>query len=257
MKNVLNFESQVYSIKSNDFEGPLDLLCHLIDKNKMDICDINISDITDQYIAYLNKMEELNLEIASEFVIMASTLLYLKSKTLLPNLRTEEGEEEEELTEEELLRRIIEYKKYKEMTATFAEMYENNYRIFSKDEEKIKFNKRQLEENDVDYMLLYDAYRSVVEKNKTRLNKHAKNIKKIAITDNYTVSSKVKEMYKELIKNKKFVFNNLYSQKQCNKEEVVTAFTGLLEMSRRSKVQTSQEMLFGDIIVEKYKRNID
>ena len=65
-----------------DFEGPLDLLCHLIDKNKMDICDINISDITDQYIAYLNKMEELNLEIASEFVIMASTLLYLKSKTL-------------------------------------------------------------------------------------------------------------------------------------------------------------------------------
>ena len=112
MKNVLNFESQVYSIKSNDFEGPLDLLCHLIDKNKMNICDINISDITDQYIAYLNKMEELNLEIASEFVIMASTLLYLKSKTLLPSLHENE-EEEEELTEEELLRRIIEYKKYK------------------------------------------------------------------------------------------------------------------------------------------------
>ena len=84
MKNILSLESQIYSIKSNDFEGPLDLLCHLIDKNKMDICDINISDITDQYIQYLNKMEELDLEIASEFLIMASTLLYLKSKTLLP-----------------------------------------------------------------------------------------------------------------------------------------------------------------------------
>lgn len=256
MKNVLNFESQVYSIKSNDFEGPLDLLCHLIDKNKMDICDINISDITDQYIEYLNKMEELNLEIASEFVIMASTLLYLKSKTLLPNLHDDE-KEEEELTEEELLKRIIEYKKYKEISSTFGKMYENNYRVFFKDEEKIKFNKKLLEEYDVDYMTIYDAYRKVVDKNKTRLNRNAKNIKKIAITDNYTVSSKVKEMYKELIKNKKFVFNNLYSQKQCNKEEVVTAFTGLLEMSRRSKVQTSQEMLFGDITVEKHKRKID
>jgi segregation and condensation protein A len=256
MKNVLNFESQVYSIKSNNFEGPLDLLCHLIDKNKMDICDINLSDITDQYIEYLNKMEELNLEIASEFVIMASTLLYLKSKTLLPSLH-ENDEEEEELTEEELLRRIIEYKKYKEVSATFGEMYKNNYRIFFKDEEKIKFDKKQLDEKDVDYMLLYDAYRNVLDKNKTRLNSNAKNIKKIAITDNYTVSSKVKEMYKELIKNKKFVFNNLYSQKECNKEEVVTAFTGLLEMSRRSKVQTTQELLFGDITVEKYKRKID
>lgn len=256
MKNVLNFESQVYSIKSNNFEGPLDLLCHLIDKNKMDICDINLSDITDQYIEYLNKMEELNLEIASEFVIMASTLLYLKSKTLLPSLH-ENDEEEEELTEEELLRRIIEYKKYKEVSTTFGEMYKNNYRIFFKDEEKIKFDKKQLDEKDVDYMLLYDAYRNVLDKNKTRLNSNAKNIKKIAITDNYTVSSKVKEMYKELIKNKKFVFNNLYSQKECNKEEVVTAFTGLLEMSRRSKVQTTQELLFGDITVEKYKRKID
>ena len=256
MKNVLNFESQVYSIKSNDFEGPLDLLCHLIDKNKMDICDINISDITDQYIEYLNKMEELNLEIASEFVIMASTLLYLKSKTLLPSLHENE-EEEEELTEEELLRRIIEYKKYKEISNTFGEMYQNNYKIFFKDEEKIKFDKKQLDENDVDYMLLYDAYRNVIDKNKTRLNRNAKNIKKIAITDNYTVSSKVKEMYKELIKNKKFVFNNLYSQKECNKEEVVTAFTGLLEMSRRNKVQTTQELLFGDITVEKNKRKID
>jgi len=255
MKNVLNYESQIYSIKSNNFEGPLDLLCHLIDKNKMDICEINISEITDQYIEYLNKMEELNLEIASEFLIMASTLLYMKSKTLLPTIKDGE-EEEQELTEEELLRRIIEYKRYKEISTSFRDMYQNNYKIFFKDEEKIKFKKKELED-DVDYLAIYDAYRNVIEKNKSRLNKNAKNIKKIAITDNYTVSSKVKEMYRELIRNKKFVFNSMYSQKQCNKEEVVTAFTGLLEMSRRSKVQTSQEMLFGDITVEKYKRKID
>lgn len=255
MKNVLNFESQIYSIKSNDFEGPLDLLCHLIDKNKMDICDINISDITDQYIEYLNKMEELNLEIASEFVIMASTLLYMKSKSLLPIVNDTE-EEEQELTEEELLRRIIEYKKYKEVSEIFGKMYQENYKIIFNDGEKIKFDKKKIEQ-DFEMNDIYEAYKRVVEKNKKRLNRNAINIKKIAITDNYTVSSKVKEMYRELIRNKKFVFNNLYSQNKCDKEELVTAFSGLLEMSRRSKVQTNQELLFGDIVVEKCKRKLD
>lgn len=255
MKNILNYESQIYSIKTNDFEGPMDLLCHLIDKNKMSVCDINISEITDQYMQYLNTMEELNLEIASEFVIMASTLLYLKSKTLLPVVENSESEEEE-LTEEELLRRIMEYKKYKEISQKFKQMYQDNYSRFFKDAEKIKFDKKELEA-EVNSSMVVNAYAKIIEKNKKRLNRNARNIRKIAITDKYTVSSKVKEMYKELIKNKKFVFNNLYSQKQCNKEEVVTAFTGLLEMSRRSKVQTSQSILFGDIMVEKNRRKID
>ena len=252
MKNIVSYESQIYSIKTNDFEGPLDLLCHLIDKNKMDICDINISDITDQYIEYLNKMEKLNLEIASEFLIMASTLLYLKSRTLLPVVENSDSDEKE-LTEEELLQRIIEYKKYKENSEKLRIMYQENSRRIFKDEEKIKFPKKKLD-IELNYSLIVSAYSKIIEKNKNRLNKNAKNIKKIAITDTYTVSSKVKEMYKELIRNKRFVFNNLYSQNQCNKEEVVTAFTGLLEMSRRSKVQTSQEALFGDILVEKLRK---
>ena len=117
------------------------MLCHLIDKNKMDICNIKISEITDQYIAYLNAMEELNLEIASEFLMMASTLLYLKSKTLLPN----EVEEEKELTEEELLRRIIEYKKYKEITKTLRECLENNSKKVFKNPEVIELPKQKLE----------------------------------------------------------------------------------------------------------------
>ena len=97
MQNVLTLETNKYKIRIENFEGPLDLLCHLIDKNKMDICEVKISEITDQYISYLNEMEKMNLEIASEFVIMASTLLYLKSKSLLPTV----GEDDEkELTEE-------------------------------------------------------------------------------------------------------------------------------------------------------------
>ena len=95
MQNVLALETRKYSIKINNFEGPLDLLCHLIDKNKMDIYDINISEITDQYIKYIEQMEKMNLEITSEFLVMSSTLLYLKSKHLLPK----QQEDEEEITE--------------------------------------------------------------------------------------------------------------------------------------------------------------
>ena len=112
MQNVLTLETNKYSIKLENFEGPLDLLCHLIDKNKMDIYDINLSEITDQYIEFIKQMEQMNLDITSEFLVMSSTLLFLKSKHLLPKSE----EDEEEITEEELIRRIIEYKKYKEIT---------------------------------------------------------------------------------------------------------------------------------------------
>ena len=113
--SILNLESTKYALRLDNFEGPLDLLIFLIDKNKMNIYDIKISDITDQYIEYLNEQERLNLEIASEFLVMASTLILLKSKGLLPK----EVDDEAELTEEELLQRIIEYKKYKEISKVF------------------------------------------------------------------------------------------------------------------------------------------
>lgn len=118
---VLALESNKYAIKLENFEGPLDLLCHLVDKNKMDIAKVNISEIADQYIAYIQQMEESKLEIASEFLVMASTLVYIKSKSLLPT----EVEDEAELTEEELIRRIIEYKKYKEISKTLRTRFDS------------------------------------------------------------------------------------------------------------------------------------
>ena len=102
--------------------------------------------------------------------------------------------------------------------------------------------------------MISEMYKNVIEKNAQKLNQNAKNIEKIAITDTYTVESKVKVMFRELIRKNKFVFNKLFSLKQCNKQEVMTAFTGLLELSRRSKVVTDQEELFGDITVQKAKR---
>ena len=248
MQNILTLETNKYNLKLENFEGPLDLLCHLIDKNKMDIYDINLSEITDQYIEYINKMERMNLEVTSEFVVMASTLLYLKSKNLLPN----QVEDEKELTEEELLQRIIEYKKYKEITIKLKEMYQNNGKTFFKLPEAIQLPKQKLE---VEYKKekVSQIYSEIIEKNASRLNQNAKNIEKIAITEVYTVADKVKTIFRELLHHKKFIFNNLFSNKKCSKPEIVTAFTGLLELSRRSKVLTSQEELFGNITVEKRK----
>ena len=244
--SILALETKKYAIKIDNFEGPLDLLCHLIDKNKINIYDIQISKITDQYIEYLKEQEKLNLEIASEFLVMASTLLYLKSKNLLPK----QEEEEEELTEEELIRRIIEYKKFKEISKVFKENYEIYANRVFKGQEEIALPKRKLEK-DFDNAIIPNIYQKLVERNSVKINQNAKNIEKIALVENYTVASKVKEMFKVLIKQKRFVFNKLFSISTHNKQEVVTAFSGLLELSRRNKVETKQEELFGDITVKK------
>ena len=246
MPNILTLETKKYSIKIDNFEGPLDLLIYLIEKNKMDIYDIHLAEITDQYIEYLNAMEKLNLEIASEFLVMASSLLYLKSRRLLPK----EEEDTEELTEEELIRRIIEYKKYKEISKKLKE----NYIIFSKritkGQEEIELPKRKLEK-EYDNQMIPEIYKDLVERTNQKLNQNAKNIEKIALVENYSVASKVREMFKVLVKQRKFVFNKMFSIKQKDKQEVVTAFSGLLELSRRNKVATRQEEIFGYIVVEK------
>ncbi len=247
--SILSLESKKYEIKIENFEGPLDLLCHLIEKNKMDIYDINLNEITEQYIQYLNEMEEMNLEIASEFIVMASTLLYLKSKNLLPK----QENEEEEVTEEELIRRIIEYKKFKEISNVLKQNYIETGNRYYKEQEKIELPKQKLEKN-YDEKIIPKIYKNLIEKKRSKINQNAKNIEKIALVENYSVASKVKEMYKVLVKQKRFVFNKLFSVNKRSKQEVVTAFSGLLEMSRRKKVETEQEELFGDITVEKRKR---
>ena len=247
--SILALETNKYALKLENFEGPLDLLIHLIEKNKMDIYDVKLSDIADQYIEYINEMERNNLDVTSEFLVIASSLVYLKSKELLPK----EVEDEAELTEEELLKRIIEYKKYKEITKKLKEMYEQNSKRLFKLPEKVELPKQKIE-REYSSNLLFEKYKSLIEGYENKINKNAENIEKIAIRDTYTVTSKVKEIFRELSKKPKFVFNRLFSTKTKPKAEVVTAFTGLLELTRRSKVTANQEKLFGDIVVEKNKK---
>ena len=201
---ILNLESTKYALRLDNFEGPLDLLVYLIDKNKMNIYDIKISDITDQYIEYLKEQEKLNLEIASEFLVMASTLILIKSRGLLPK----EVDDEAELTEEELLQRIIEYKRYKEISKLFKENLEEGAGRIYKFQEKIELPKQVLEQKfTMDDIV--SRYKDLVERNENKKNENAKNIDKIAIHETYSVSDKVKEIFKELIRRPKFVFNNL------------------------------------------------
>lgn len=243
---ILTLETNKYALKLDNFEGPLDLLVHLIDKNKLDIYDIKITDIADQYIDYINQMERMNLDVASEFLVIASTLVYLKSKELLPK----EVDDEAELTEEELIARIIEYKKYKEISKKFKEFYQENSKRFYKLPDQIELPKQKLEKT-YKKEELAKRYERLLEAEKNKINLNAKNIEKIAIIEKFTVASKVKDMLRVLIKNKSFIFNKLFSIKEKSRPEVVTAFSGLLELSRRSKVSTEQEEIFGDIVVKK------
>ena len=249
MQKVLTLETNKYAIKLENFQGPLDLLCTLIEKNKMNIYDINLNEITDQYISYINKMEELNLEVTSEFLTMASTLLYIKSKKLLPNKQ----DDEEEITEEELIRRIVEYKKYKDIQQVLMQNFIKYSNRLFRTQESIELPKQSLEEL-YDKTNIPEIYSQLLTRNEEKINTNAKNIEKIALTENFTVASKLKDMFRELIKHKKFVFNKLFSIKKHSKNEVVTAFSGLLELSRKNKVITYQEELFGDINVRKFKK---
>jgi len=250
--SILNIESKKYALRLDNFEGPLDLLCYLIDKNKMDIYEIKISDITDQYIEYLKEQERLNLDIASEFLVMASTLLLIKSKGLLPK----EVEDEAELTEEDLLNRIIEYKKYKEISAVFRDRIEVFSKRIYKLPDKVELPTKQIEKK-YTYMQLVELYKKLVEKTVNKKNENAHNIEKIALHEVYSISDKVKEIFKELARKQKFVFNKLFSLKEKSKAEVVTAFSGVLELNNRNKINAEQEKLFGDITISKKTRQVN
>ena len=130
-------ESAKRRFAAGEFEGPLDLLLHLLKESKVDIWDIKIVDITDQYLNYIKSMESLNLSIASEYLVMASELMEMKSKMLLPRFQ-EETEEEEVDPREQLIQKLIEYQKYKDMTKSFKELEEVRHEVYTKTPESLK-----------------------------------------------------------------------------------------------------------------------
>ena len=154
-----------------DFEGPLDLLLHLIKKSKMEIFDINICEITNQYIKYIEEMSDLNLDVASEYLVMAAELIEMKSRKLLPKMYADEEEVEEENPEEVLKKRLIEYKKYKESTDVFRNLEANRSSYYTKAPESLKQYSLDKLENDgsVGVFDLLDAFQKLLERQ--QLNK--------------------------------------------------------------------------------------
>lgn len=236
-----------FNFNIKNFEGPLDLLLYLISKNKKDIFEISLSELTDEYIQYLNEMNESNIEVASEFIVMASTLLDIKARKLLPQL--EEEPEEEVISEEELLRRISQYKLYKEASEKVNQMYLENFGSFVKNCEKINIDeKTEYKGERLDKQKIFNIYSDILFRNQNKINKHAKEIEKIAIYEKYTVQDKVKQIVDYLNKNKSMVFNTLFPN-SCDKIEIVTAFLGVLELGKLRQVDIEQRYLFSDINV--------
>ena len=143
-----------------DFEGPLDLLLHLVRQSKIEISELKLVDITEQYISFLKKMENMNLDIASEYLVVASELIEMKSRMLLPKPVKDEEESEEENPEEELKRRLLEYQKYKESVSSFRELEENRSSFYTKVPEKKEEYTKELLEN-TENVTAYDLLKAL------------------------------------------------------------------------------------------------
>jgi segregation and condensation protein A len=249
MKDKIFNNNDEYKLVINNFEGPLDLLLFLISKNKMNIFDISLSDLTDKYIEYLNKMSDLNLDIASSFVVMASTLLDIKSRKLLPEL---EEKTEDELTEQDIISRIIEYKMYKEISETVNNIYLSNFGVFSKPIEKIKFEKvTKYTGETFNKSQISDIYNEILNRNINKMNLKSNEIEKLTLYERITVKDKAKQIITYLEKNDHLIFNKLFNVQKLDNIEVVTAFLGTLELTKLKQIYVNQQELFSDIYITK------
>lgn len=228
----------------NEFEGPLDLLLHLIKESKMDIMNIEIEEITKQYMDYLKEQEKLNLEIASEYLVMASELIEIKSKWLLPNPKTEEEQEEID-PREELVNRLLEYQAYKEITKILKEKEELRKEIYTKSPENIKNYVEESAKLSTDITLddLVEAFKKYLER-----KKETKPLKTKVTTNEISVSSRRLEI-KSILKNRpKISFFELFPI--LSKEYIVATFLAILEMAKNKELKITQDKNFGDIICE-------
>ena len=232
-------------LKLDAFEGPLDLLLHLIKENKMDIFDIEIESITKQYLDYIHKMKEQNLDIASSYLVMASELTLIKARMLLPRPKVDDEEVEDTDPREELVTRLLEYQAYKEITKTLKENESKRQEIHTKLPENIN----KYIENDTiikgegSLDLLVDAFKKFLE----RKNEDKPLSTKVTMKE-ITVSSRKLEIRNILKKDKKISFFKLFPI--STKEYIVATFLAILDMARNKELLIEQEELFSDIIIE-------
>jgi len=239
-------------VKLEAFEGPLDLLLHLIEKNKIDIYDIPIVEITEQYLAYIKQMTNRDMNIMSEFLVMAATLIDIKCKMLLPKEVNEEGEEEDPRAE--LVQKLLEYKMYKYMSVELRDLQvdaaRNMYREQNLPKEVAAYRQPvDYEElvGDLNLNKLHEIFKSIVKKQEDKIDpirSRYGNIEKEEIDMN------VKTLYVEAYarEHKSFSFRKLL-EKQSSKMEVIVTFLIILELMKTGKINISQEDIFDDIMI--------
>ncbi|MCI8548661.1 MAG: segregation/condensation protein A [Bacilli bacterium] len=228
--------------KIDKFEGPLDLLLHLVKINKMNILDIEIEKITEQYLNYLNKMEKMNLEITSNYLVIASELIYIKSKMLLPRVE----EEIEEDPREELATKLIEYQVYKEITEKLKEKERNRKEIYTNSGVDIKQYVEDIEkkmETNVELDDLVNAFKKFLLR-----REEEKPIKTKITEKEITVQERKTRIKNILLTKKKISFYELFED--YNKEYILATFLAILELTKEKTITIKQENTFSDIICE-------
>ena len=235
------------NLRIDQFEGPIDLLLHLIKENKMDILDINIEEITNQYFKYLEEQEKLNLEVTSEYLVFASELLEIKSKMLLPRNNDDESLEEDD-PREELVNRLLEYQAYKEVTAELKDRELLRQDIHT----KLPSNMSEYADDtvsitsDISLDDLIDAFQKFLDRKKL-----SKPLSTKVVNNEITVASRRYEIKNVLKKKKRVSFFELFPI--LTKEYVVATFLAILEMAKSRELMIIQEKSFDDIVCEVVK----
>ena len=232
-----------YKITIDQFEEPLDLLLHLIKEDNIDIYDIKLEDITKQYLDYINKMKDMNLSVASEYLVMASELIEMKSKMLLPKKKEEELDDYEEDPREVLIERLLAYKKFKEVTSEFKNLEIKRKNILTKQPENLSYYAQEEGNNgDVGIVDLIEAFNLLMKRKELDKPLATKITKK-----ELSVAEKVIKIRKLLKEKKKVNFEELFEV--VTKEEVIVNFLSILEMVKKNEILLEQDSNFGGIII--------
>lgn len=232
-----------YKVTIENFDGPLDLLLHLIKEQDIDIYDIKIEEITKQYLDYIRAMKELNLSIASEYLVMASELIEMKSKMLLPKKKDLDDDEYEEDPREVLIERLLAYKQYKEVTSEFKDLELIRKQVFTKQPENLSYYAKEEGNNEgTSVSDLIEAFNALLKKKELDKPVATKITKK-----ELSVTEKVVKIRNILREKKNVNFEELFEV--ATKEEVIISFLSILEMVKKDEITLKQDSNFKSIVI--------
>jgi segregation and condensation protein A len=231
-----------YKVKFEVFEGPLDLLLYLIKKEEVDIYEVNLTQLATQFIEYIETMRLLDLEVAGEFLVMAATLMYIKSRELLPvdQRQTPEGEEDGEDPRWELIRQLVEYKKFKDAATQLAVLEARQEDVFPRVSGKLEFEAEAPRRAEASIFDLLNAVNTVLQ----RFGK--RDDQRDIFEDKWTVSEKIEQLMRALREQQRLRFSELFAG-VTSRSEVVVTFLALLELIRLKQLTAIQAEPFGEI----------